>query len=443
MKNRRSVAQLGIPPLLLGCLLCGILNAADSTPDDEANWQKLETRPFVLQDTKQVLSPGMFDRELWHVFSIPKDNSGVDLGLPHAGKDAAGKDRPRLMVRLFQKDYIWIDLNGDGKPSADECRRINSDGYTDSFFLDLYYSDGTSSQYSFRFRTMIEEQKFSLLCATARIAEFEGQKIVLLDDNGNGKYNDLNGDAIIIGHCPVSFLGKYILINDKIYELLVHEAGSVIELRLAPKIEWGWIDMFDKYKPPQKNETLKIHTIIASGPLGSFAFDEKHKKLRVPAGAYDIVFGLFERAKEWAYLKKGEKTSFTVATGKVASPKWGGKVEAAFDVDSDGDEVTVQSPNFFGEGSEQYFPDNYRATVPSAGIAQVYTDTMRVQQVNPFNSRRFEMTPEGGLKSLIFNHFRNCDDDYLITVNYSSGIIGRIETSVKFRFIRKRPEKKS
>ncbi|HYG75793.1 MAG TPA: hypothetical protein VEK08_12380 [Planctomycetota bacterium] len=437
-------------------------NAAAPAPEPPAEWQKIETKNVLLPQPRQILSPGLFDAELQRIIDFPKDGAAVDLGLPQEGKDAAGKPFVPLMARLAQ-GFIWVDLNGDGKSSNDETRRISPDGYTDPVSCELHYADGSKSEYSFRFKSLVDNEQYALLRSCAKTFELDGKKVVLLDENGNGKYNDTDKDGILIGEGPVSFCGKYIAVGTRFYELIVHEAGTVVEVRPAPKtMATGTVDLFEKFKIPQKSENLKIHMLIVAGPEGSFSVDDKRRTVKVPAGAYDLVFGLFERAKEVVYLKKGEKTSFNVIAEKTATMAWGGEVKAKFDIQSDvqpeprpGTKVDdknkteekniwVGVPSFFGEGSEQYIPENFRTIPVNVNLARVFTDRMKLDRKEPAGSRRYDVLPNGQLKPVTFKPSGTTSGEYEVAVTYASGIMGSVTSRQRYNYVYRRkpaPEK--
>ena len=276
----------------------------------DADWRKFATKFVPIRGIRQVLSPGAFDRTLQHVLIFPANGQPVDTGLPHGGMDAAGKPRPPIMARLA-KDFVWIDFDGDGKPGAEETHRINPDGWSDPFTCDLFYDDGTSGKYAFRLKTVIDGERYAIIRAGARTFDFNGKTVTLLDDDGNAKYSDVGRDAILIDGQPVFVLGKHIQIGDGIFEIIVHASGETVEIRpMAKDVLVGILDPFEKYDPPQRSENLKIHTIVFYGPEGSFACDDTHRAVKLPAGIYDMVFGLFERQNETVYLKKGREDQF-------------------------------------------------------------------------------------------------------------------------------------
>ena len=211
-----------------------ILSAASAlAADPEVPWQKIETRYVPLTAPRQVLSPGLFDRAAMHMLVFkeplkPAALSGrgrkkvaspvqakpaapllVELGLPHAHKDAAGKARPSPQVHVA-KDFVWIDFDNDGKPTASENKRFNAEGYIESFPCELFYDDGTSGKYAFFVRTLIEDERYALIRACARTFDFNGKTVTLLDDDGNGKYNDLGRDAVLVDGQPVCYPRRHI-----------------------------------------------------------------------------------------------------------------------------------------------------------------------------------------------------------------------------------------
>jgi len=437
-----------------------------AVPEPPAEWRKLETKYLALPLPRQIVSPGLYDSEIQKIVEFPKEGTGADLTLPHEGKNAAGKEYPPLMARIAQ-GFVWVDLNGDGKSSNDETRKIGPEGVTDPFSCELHYADGAASPYSFRFKLHVENQEYVLLRACARVFEIEGKKIVLLDDNGNGKYNDVDKDAMVVGDNPVSFIGKYISVGPRFYEILIHEAGTTVEVRPAPvkNFATSTVDLFEKFKPPQKSESLRIHTLIISGPEGSFAVDDKRRTIKVPVGSYDLVFGLFERAKEVVYLKKGEKTSFNVIADNTATLAWGGDVNAAFEIQSDVQpepkpgakvedkkddkkpeekNIWVGVPTFHGEGTEQYVPENFRIVPVTASLARIFTDRMKLERKEPAGSRRYDVLPNGQLKPQTFKPFGNVSGEYEIAINYNSGIMGTVTTRQRYTYTykKKAPEKK-
>jgi hypothetical protein len=413
-------------------------------PAAPQTWQKIETKALPLPNPRQYLTPGMMDPDLQHLITFPKDGSAVDLGLPHAGKDKAGKDFPALMAR-YAAGVIWVDLNGDGKPTNGETSPIGLDGFTEPFSCDLHYSDGTTGEYAFRLKQVVEKEKYAIVRCMARQFEFKGQHIVMIDDDSNGKFDDAEHDCLFIGDFPVTTLGKYIPIGDDFFEILVHDAGTIVEIRPAPKMELGTVNVVEAFHWPQKSQDSKLDVMIIRSADSSFSFNDRRPTMKIPTGAYDLVYGLFERNKEMIFLKKGDKTSFTVAAGdKNVVPKYGGKISAQVECDSDGQDIYIHKPTFMGEAGERYFPENFKVVSVWAFLAQVYLDTMKIENFQDIGGkRRYDVTPEGELKDVVIRRLRDVSEEYQASVEFDSGILGKVIGKQRFEFVFRKKDKET
>ena len=405
-------------------------------------WMKIDTKALPMPNPRQFITPGLMDPEMQHVVAFPKDGSAVDLGLPHAGKDKAGKDFPALMAR-YAAGVIWVDLNGDGKPTSGETSPVGLDGYTEPFTCDLHYSDGTTGEYAFRLKQVVEKEKYAIVRCMARQFDFKSQHIVLIDDDSNGKYDDVERDCIFVGEAPLTFLGKFIPIGDEFYEILVHDAGTVVEVRAAPKMELGTVNVVDAFHWPQKSQDSKLDVMVIRSADSSFSFNERRPSMKVPTGAYDLVYGLFERNKEMIFLKKGDKSSFTVNAGdKNVLPKYGGKMTAQVECDSDGQDIYIHKPSFLGEAGEHYFPENFKVVSVWAFLAQVYLDQMKIENFQDIGGkRRYDVTPEGELKDVVIRRLRDISEEYQASVEFDSGILGKVIGKQRFEFVFRKKDK--
>ena len=108
--------------------------------------------------------------------------------------------------------------------------------------------------------------------ASAAHVRLRGEKIVLLDDDGNGKYDDVERDSVIVGGNPrdVSWANTSPSAMSST-RFSCHTAGATVDIRkAAPKMDLGLVKMIDAYKLPQKSEDLKIDTVIIKSAESSF-----------------------------------------------------------------------------------------------------------------------------------------------------------------------------
>ena len=411
--------------------------AEETKKESDKPWIKIQTQDMPLRDERQPHTPGLYDAALRHTLVFPADGKPVDLELPHEGKDKDGKPLPALMGSLRQ-GFVWLDLNGNGKQDPKELAALAPGGSAGPFVWNASYEDGTSGPYAFKLVDAGEPGKAYVLRSCCKQAKVLNTSLLLFDDSGNGRYDDLGRDALLAEGRPVTLVSRQVVLDGKLYELLVHPAGQTLEVRPLEGVQTGTVNLFMAYKRAQKAENLKIHTLVISSRDGAFSFNEAHPSLEVPAVAYDLVFGLFERAAETVVLKKGERTSFQVEVAKTASPAWGAPIELTFTAESNGKQVTVTKPVFRGAGSEVYEPQDFEKLVLRAFLARIWLDKRFNNHENfeQINSKKFEVLPNGELKPVLFDLFRK--DDLQISLKYQSGILGSVEGKDRLNFIPKR-----
>jgi hypothetical protein len=425
--NYRVALVLG----LLGAWFVGLRVAAG---ESDAAWQKVDTEEQVLKDVQQILTPGLFDTSGVAKVAFPVDGTAVELNLPHEGAGADGKARSVLKAALRQR-AIWVDLDGDGKPGGKELSAIGPEGDTGPFAYMASYADGTSGVYTFKLQATKTVGEFRIVRLCARVARPTKQNtVVVIDDNGNGLFNDLGRDAILIDAQPVTFLGRQIYIGDQLFELVVHPGGKTIEIRPMAHYQTGKVNLFKEFTYPQKAENLRIHMVIAQGTDAAFGFSAQQPVRDLPVGAYDLVFALFERSTERVYMLKGDKTSFAVEANKEVSVKWGGPVEAQFTVTSAGHEITLSPPTFTGQAGELYVPSDLRK-IPFHGYLSAFLKDRRGNPTDRTDSRatdKYSYDANGDLKPLVFDYRKS--DELQVAIEYRSGILGSVRAEKKLSF---------
>lgn len=154
-----------------------------------------------------------------------------------------------------------------------------------------------------------------------------GEQVILIDDNCNGKFNDLEKDTLLVGKTSFAcFLSKAILLKDKLYQIKVDDTGEKIWLKdLDPSIKTGQIDLLSKYK----HNKMKPQAVIISSDEYSFnAVSSSKKPAAVPVGEYKLVLALFTD-RVWA--RGGKFQPIKVEEGKTTTVEWGGPFKLEID----------------------------------------------------------------------------------------------------------------
>lgn len=291
-------------------------------------------------------------------FILPKEtwiDAESSCGVPHA-RDTAGFATERTGVMALE-----VDTNGDGK--LDEKVK-GARGFAK---LRGETSDGKPFSYAVRFK--FEGTSYKWSAAGLMTGKIHGQTIKLIDQNGNGEYDDYGADAMIIGSSPAaSFLSRVVNLGGELFDLDVTADGTKLSVK-PYEGETGTLDLQSKF---QSNGTL-VSAVVLSGD-NSFDLAGAGTGLLVPAGKYELTSGFVEKAGETCWIRRGKAATLDVRRGTKLSLEWGAAVVAEFDYKVEGDEITVQ-PNvaFFGQAGEEYHSFRPEAKSPKLLITDKAT----------------------------------------------------------------------
>jgi hypothetical protein len=236
---------------------------------------------------------------------------------------------------------LEVDTNGDGK--YDE-RVKGARGFAKLRGKD---AAGNALQYAVRFKF---EDGYKWSPAGVMAGKVKGQLLRLIDQNGNGEYDDYGVDAMIVGSSEAAcFLSKVVNLGGELYSFSVDAAGAKVEV--APFVgETGEIDLASQFK---SNGTL-VAAVVRSGEM-SFDAAQAKTGLKVPAGTYELVAGFVEKAGETCWIKKGKSRPIEVAAGADVAVAWGGPIVAEFEYKVSDETITVPPDvKFYGQTGEEY-----------------------------------------------------------------------------------------
>jgi hypothetical protein len=272
-------------------------------------------------------------------FILPKETwlSAKDAcGIPHAG-GASGFACERTGEMALE-----VDTNGDGK--YDE-RVKGAGGFAKLRGKD---AEGNAIQYAVRFK--FQDGGYVWSPSGVLSGKIKGQLLRLVDQNGNGEYDDYGVDAMILGASDAAcFLSRVVNIDGELYSFEVDAKGT--EAKVSPFAgESGELDLASKF---QSKGTL-ISAVVQSGET-SFNVADAKSGLKVPVGTYELVAGFVEKQGETCWIKKGKSRSIEVTGGSDVVVAWGGPVVAEFDYKVDGEEIRVPPEvHFYGQTGEEY-----------------------------------------------------------------------------------------
>jgi hypothetical protein len=181
--------------------------------------------------------------------------------------------------------------------------------------------------------------------------EVDGTKVRIVDQNHNGRFDDVGEDAMVVGNGrAASFLSEVASIGGALMTIDVAADGGT--LRFAPFAgETGELSLRavtdGKVMAAVLNSTDKRYSVHLS----------KHDaSVVVPAGDYELHSGVLSLAGSRVSMAKGRSKPFTVAPASAAKLSWGGPAKAEFAFQEKVGELTFD-PNriwFYGANKEEY-----------------------------------------------------------------------------------------
>ena len=315
--------------------------------------------PHPFQD-EQELSAQLSYRPLkkWDVI-VPRET-----WLPV--RDAIQLNGFRFAVQVAGRSKLLLDTDGDGQHDA----RVS--GARDFVVLRARGEAGERFVYALRLRT--DGQHWEWSAGGAMTGHLAGRRVRVIDQNGNGRYNDFGRDALLIGSGRgASLLSRVVNIAGELHRFEVSADGTRVGLS-AYEGPTARID-------PHSGFTAKARltaAVIVDDQV-SFNVAEAKKSMLVPAGEYRFVSGFAEGGSESVHMRGGKMASIRLDPGSTVTLEWGGPVWAEFDYRLDGTHITV-SPriNFYGRLGEEYYTFKPDANTPMIVIRD--SDTGRVVQ---------------------------------------------------------------
>jgi len=237
---------------------------------------------------------------------------------------------------------IVVDTNGDGK--TDKAVK----GAGGELTLRGTNAEGERVTYPVRFRS--KGSAWSYTCGGVSMGKLAGIQVRLIDQDGDGLFNEVGVDALCIGKSKAaSFLSDVISLDDELYSLEVSEDGT--QASITPwEGETGRIDLESEFDCRGK----LLSAIVRDGQT-SFNVAGNRGGLVVPAGEYEFVYGYAKKGDESVEIAGGRMAPLKVEAGKLRTMEWGGPIAAEVGYTRAEESVTVgNNLKYFGTGGEEY-----------------------------------------------------------------------------------------
>lgn len=277
------------------------------------------------------------------------------VGVGHA-RDDEGFASERTGVMALE-----IDTNGDGK--------LDQKVKGQRGFAKLRGQTSTGRAFEYAVRLRFQGQGYQWSPGSCMAGKIKGQTLKLIDQNGNGEFDDFGVDALVIGSTQAaSYLSRVVNLGGELFNLELSADG--VELSVTPyNGASGTLDVVNGFK---SNGAL-LAAIVNSGE-NSFNVAGAGTGLRVPVGEYELVSGFVEKAGETAWIRRGKSSPLDVKAGEKLALAWGASVVAEFDYTISGERISVPpTVNFYGQAGEEYHSFRPEAKSPKILITDKAT----------------------------------------------------------------------
>ncbi len=245
----------------------------------------------------------------------------------------------------LEDNKITLDFNDDGRVQRDERLKVGSRP-TFVELEGLTAKSGGTFDYAVEMVDIGPETWFSQAntefanpgskaIAYRRSCHFEGEwdgkKLMLVDDNSNANYSDIGADTLYVQGEEPAFFGKIMRINGKLVEVRIPKpTGEEVKIRAFEgetglvEVEWdGKVDPHCLFirDLDGKNAVLRL---------------DLRDPVEVPVGKYEFYFGWIKDGKSrnqtLAEIRAGRSGSFDVKAGETYTLSLGAPFEYAFSV---------------------------------------------------------------------------------------------------------------
>ena len=199
--------------------------------------------------------------------------------------------------------------------------------------------------------SLVKQGEWRFVTGSVVQGELAGTKVRLVDQNHNGRFDDVGQDAMVIGNGrAASFLSEVVSIDGQLRRIEVAADGS--ELRFSP---------FEGEAAKLSLHAVtdgKVMAAVLNSTDGRYSVHlSKHDvDVVVPAGNYELHSGVLSLAGSRVDMAKGRSKAFSVSAEGVEQLAWGGPAKAEFAYQEAGGELKFD-PNaiwFYGAKNEEY-----------------------------------------------------------------------------------------
>lgn len=271
------------------------------------------------------------------------------IKIPHAGGEH--------FAVAFEGNGLRFDTDGDGeldrtiKPLVDPKTNVS----TTRVVLSGQTESGDSFRYAARLRNDAKGWEWAPGGALAGIISTEAGPIPIriIDQNGNGRHDDIGQDAMIVGSSDyASLLSRTVQVGEELLSVQIVDDEKTIKLASYE----GPIAEIDMSTSLHSKAVLLSSVIVSEDGQHSFDVGAFEGIVKVPAGVYSIVAGWLGLGEHRVQFVAGRSRPLDLMVDSKTEFDWGGPIEPRFRFVRSGNQVQF-SPDqiwYYGRAGEQY-----------------------------------------------------------------------------------------
>ncbi len=296
---------------------------------------------------------------------------GEGITFPHAGGE-------RFAVKL-EGTVLWVDRNGNGECDA-KVEPLER-GQTGLMVFRTQEPSGTDRSYAVR---LSSEGAWSYSASGAMVGELAGERLQLIDQNNNGRFDDFGADAMVIGRGKAaSFLSRVVNVAGELYSIEVSSDGARVEAKPFAG-ESGNLDLASELETKARMRSVVLRSLDGET---SFEVSQAKGSVKLPVGEYQVHSGVVALGKGHAELRTGRMKTLKVEAGQTTTPSWGGPVQAEFLYHRSGGKIKIGPREiwYYGRSGEEYSNFMPLGTSPTFTIKDKQTGEVLVDAKFPGN----------------------------------------------------------
>lgn len=192
----------------------------------------------------------------------------------------------------------------------------------------------------------------------SKVGKLGNVKVQLIDQNNNGRYDDVGEDAMIVGRGrDACFLSEVVCVGGQLLRITPAADGSTLAFEEFAG-ETGELDLVSAC-----DSDAKLAWAVVKSEDGRYSFDLSKAKegQPVPAGSYVLERGRVALGTNHAQIHRGRSKPMVVPAGGTLELDWGGPVEAEFGFQRSGAELKFSPSDIdyygaFGELYKDFLP---------------------------------------------------------------------------------------